>query len=147
MQRLCGFIFLISLYGVANANTEYDECFVNAGQRYQLSPLVLKAIAKTETSTLDPKAYNAANENGSADYGLMQINSIHLNKLKEYRISSQDLFKPCLNIMVGAWVLAQKIQKYGSTWKAVGAYNADSEDKRIKYANRVYENYRRLLGQ
>jgi soluble lytic murein transglycosylase-like protein len=138
---------MIAVCGATLANTEYDACFFEAAKRYQVNPLVLKAIAKTESTTLDQNAYNASNNNGSEDIGLMQVNSIHFEKLKEYQITREDLFKPCTSIMVGAWVLAQKIQKYGPTWKAVGAYNADSEDKRINYANKVYENYRRLLGQ
>ena len=48
------------------------------------------------------------------------------------------LSDPCVNAKVGAWILAQFIQKHGYTWEAVGFYNAISKSKREKYAKKVY---------
>jgi len=54
----------------------------------------------------------------------MQINSSWLPKLRKYGIGVNELFDPCTSIQVGAWILAQNIQRLGHSWEAVGAYNS-----------------------
>ncbi len=54
-------------------------CFDDAGREYGINPYLLKGIARVE-SNLNPNAVNR-NKNGSADYGLMQVNSFWLKKL------------------------------------------------------------------
>lgn len=117
-------------------------CWDEAAARYSVNPYLLYAIAKTE-SGMNPNAINR-NGNGSTDIGLMQINSRWLPTLKRYGIGMQDLYNPCTSIHVGAWILAQNQSKLGNTWTAVGAYNAASPDKRIKYASKVYQNLQNL---
>ena len=106
------------------------------GREYNLSPRLLYAIARVE-SNLNPNARSKKNQNGSYDIGLMQINSTWLPVLKRYGISESDLYHPLVNLRVGAWILAQNIQRYGPTWKAVGAYNAVSPSKQLKYVQRI----------
>ena len=113
-------------------------CWQEAANRYQVDPALLYAIARTE-SGLNPAASHR-NRDGSIDIGLMQINSAWLPDLARHGISARDLWEPCTNIHVGAWVLAQKIRKLGMTWDAVGAYNATTPTKRISYAWKVYQN-------
>ena len=120
-------------------------CWDDAATRYQVSSALLYAIARTE-SGLNPQAIGR-NGNGSRDIGLMQINSAWLPTLASHGIGERDLFEPCTNIHVGAWVLAQKIRKLGMTWEAVGAYNATTPYKRTHYAWKVYANLERVSGQ
>ena len=112
-------------------------CFQQAGQRYGVSPLLLKAIAKAE-SNLDPTATNH-NSNGTVDVGLMQINSIWADHLGA---TWDHLFDPCTNAMVGAWILSQCIKDYGSNWQAVGCYHSRTPAKRDAYAARVAQIYK-----
>lgn len=130
---------LLLLIGVVLLFTPaYDAeafCFQSAGERYGVSPLLLWSIAKVE-SGFNHKAINR-NADGSYDFGLMQINSSWAATLGKATWNS--LSDPCMNVMVGAWVLANCMQKYGNTWEAVGCYNAKSKDKRAKYANKVYQ--------
>ena len=110
-------------------------CWDDAAQRYQVSSALLYAIARTE-SGLNPLAVGR-NGNGSRDIGLMQINSSWLPTLAAHGINERDLFEPCTNIHVGAWVLAGNVSRLGYTWDAVGAYNARSPALRRAYVDKV----------
>ena len=110
-------------------------CWDAAAQRYQVSSALLYAIARTE-SGLNPQAIGR-NGNGSRDIGLMQINSSWLPTLASHGINERDLFEPCINIHVGAWILAGNVSRLGYTWDAVGAYNATRPTLRRAYIEKV----------
>lgn len=123
-------------------------CFEEAGARYQISPLVLYAIAKQESS-FNPNARNI-NANGTYDFSIMQINSSHLDELAAMGISEQDLIKnSCQAVYVGAWYLARNMNEFkgkpDAFWSAIGAYNAGTgkkvknQNKRMDYAWLIYK--------
>ena len=112
-----------------------QACWDDAAARYQVNPTLLHAIARTE-SGVNPRAIGR-NRNGSRDIGLMQINSGWLPTLARHGITEQDLFDPCTNLHVGAWILAHNFARLGYTWEAVGAYNAVRPDARRTYIDKV----------
>lgn len=116
---------------------DLERCFESAAERYGIAAALLRAIAVAE-SGLRPNALGR-NPDGSWDVGLMQINSWWLPTLARYGIREADLWEPCLNVQVGAWILAWNIARYGYTWEAVGAYNAGTADTAA--ARRRRENY------
>lgn len=140
-------LFLLSATLFLSASAQ-AYCFREAGARYHVSPQLLRAIAQVE-SGMNPHAvgYNR-NKQGrvtSRDFGLMQINSTHLAKLKAMGIISDErdlLTQPCLNVQTGAWILAQHLQVCGLTWQCLGSYNAGFADgnqaRRMIYARKVY---------
>jgi soluble lytic murein transglycosylase-like protein len=107
-------------------------CFEEAGERYGVSPAVLWAIAKTESS-FDPAARHH-NRNGTVDVGLMQINSLWAPRLGE---TWNRLDDPCINVMTGAWILRHCLEDFGNTWQAVGCYHSRTPEKSQRYAARV----------
>ncbi|HQR19505.1 MAG TPA: lytic transglycosylase domain-containing protein [Burkholderiaceae bacterium] len=123
--------------------TASPACFSEAAARYGVSPQLLCAVARCE-SDMRPDAVNRSHvaRTGTVDYGLMQINSGHLPWLKQYGITEQHLLDACTNVQVGAYILAEKMQRYGNSWEAVGAYNAactqlkgeKCTEARMKYA-------------
>jgi soluble lytic murein transglycosylase-like protein len=117
------------------AEAPTERCLAEAAQRYHLSAAILTAIAIQESS-LNPRALNR-NKDGSEDIGIMQINSTWLPRLARYGVGRVQLLDPCVNIQVGAWILASNIAQYGPTWKSVGAYNARSRVKQELYVARV----------
>jgi len=144
MKRL----FLVMALITSSFST-FADCWVDAGKRYGIEPELLQAIAIIE-SGLNTKATNT-NTNGSRDYGLMQINSVHLTTLKQFNITTRSLLNdPCRNVMTGAWILAGNMQQFGYTWEAVGAYNAGYADTpksrmlRQKYIQKVAPAYWKL---
>lgn len=109
-------------------------CFEEAGAQYSINPQLLQSIARVE-SGLNPKAVNI-NKNGSADFGLMQINAAWLNVL---HLTREDLLSdPCYNVMAGARILRACIDRYGYAWEAVGCYNATGRIKRVDYSWKIY---------
>ena len=128
---------LLLLLGVQAVSMEaaLGFCFDEAGIRYGISPHLLYAISKGESS-FNPIAINY-NTNGSYDFGLMQINSSWEPTLRRMGISWDSLADPCTNVMVGAWVLSHCIRDYGYTWSAVGCYNSRTPSKRDRYAARI----------
>jgi len=121
------------------------NCYLDAGTSYDIDPLLLYSIAEVE-SNHDPDAVN--NSNGLA-IGLMQIHDWWFPLLQTYHISTSDLFDPCQNLMVGAWILKQQISIFGNTWNSVGAYYAGTgkSDKiqrlRSNYAAKVFSVYKK----
>ncbi|MGA2552374.1 MAG: lytic transglycosylase domain-containing protein [Burkholderiaceae bacterium] len=113
------------------------DCYDAAAQYHQVNPLILRAIAWAETHN-QPTAVHK-NDNGSTDYGLMQINSVHLPALSQYGVSEETLMQPCANVYVAAWHLRRQMNKYGNTWAAVGAYHSETAQLRDRYAARVMQ--------
>ncbi|SEL08614.1 Transglycosylase SLT domain-containing protein [Roseateles sp. YR242] len=92
---------------------------------------------------MNPRAVNR-NTNGSTDVGLMQINSSWFPLLARYGVRAEDLWEPCTNIMVGAWILGDNLKRMGPTVAALGAYNARDPVKRERYARQVLQHLARL---
>jgi soluble lytic murein transglycosylase-like protein len=131
-------------------------CFQEAGQRYQVDPLLLEAMAIQE-SNLRQRAINQNRDDHgeliSTDYGVMQINTRNANTLISMGLihRPEDLLADaCFNVQAGAWVLARHLRVCGNTWRCLGTYNAGfhpsaaQEAKRLRYAKLVRAIYNRL---
>jgi soluble lytic murein transglycosylase-like protein len=112
-----------------------QDCFNEAGVYQGVNPSVLRAVAWFESKD-DPAALNH-NSNGSIDIGQLQINSIHFGDLAKQGIPHRALTDPCVNVYVAAWLLKQKMVKYGNTWRAIGAYHSESPKARDAYARSI----------
>jgi soluble lytic murein transglycosylase-like protein len=137
------FFLLLILY----LPSVWADCWERAGQSFGIAPELLYAIAQQE-SGLNPQASNS-NNNGTNDIGLMQINSVHLPRLKKMGIDEKQLRQDsCLSIIIGASILSDMMKRYGYSWEAVGAYNAgmgvSRQALRMRYAEQVWQRYQRL---
>jgi soluble lytic murein transglycosylase-like protein len=123
----------------------HADCIDDAARYHGINPQLVRAIARHE-SGMRPHALNR-NPDGSVDVGLMQINSSWLPTLARYGIQPQSLWNPCVNAYVGVWILKSNVRRFGPTWKAVGAYNAASPAKQLRYANQIYVQWQRTASR
>ncbi|EOZ8645349.1 transglycosylase SLT domain-containing protein [Acinetobacter baumannii] len=120
----------------------YVGCFYTSSRKYGVPVDLLMAIAQTESSF---RADIKGELGKGADHGLMQINDYWVPKLrKRFNITLTDIYDPCTNIEIASWILAHNFIQFGYSWRAVGAYNAVTEWKRVRYINRVAKNLNKL---
>jgi soluble lytic murein transglycosylase-like protein len=110
-------------------------CYAEAEQAYGVSKTLLQAIAKQESSERPNLIHR--NSNGSWDIGVMQINSSWIPRLSKYGIVESDLWNPCINVMIGAWILKSNFSRMGYNLDALGAYNTNDPILRKRYALQV----------
>ncbi|MDR6448589.1 hypothetical protein J2794_004720 [Paraburkholderia terricola] len=135
VARLRACVIAALVCGSGAALPARANCFDDAAAYQHVNPLILRAIAWQESRN-QPGATHL-NANGSTDYGVMQINSIHLATLSRYGIARDALMSPCKNIYIAAWQLRRQIVKYGNTWAAVGAYHSATPALRDGYARQI----------
>ncbi|MCF4164780.1 lytic transglycosylase domain-containing protein [Zavarzinia compransoris] len=126
-------------------------CVLNASQLYGVPPAGIMAVMRAEGGTTGAVSENG---NGSRDIGPMQVNSLWLPVLAEgwgvdeaaAEAALRD--RPCTNVAVGTWILADCIRRRGGDfWAGVGCYHAPSNDDRARaYAGRVADRATELFG-
>lgn len=145
---LFGFVLCSGVWSTASwaDDPQLDACIVAAANYRHLDPALLKAIC-TQESGCNRLAVHPKNKDGSVDYGAFGINSSWLPKLKKKGITLAHLTDgSCTSAYVAAWLLADAINRFGPTWRAVGAYNSPTEANRQIYAILIQQHYTRLLA-
>lgn len=104
------------------AFSEHDESFKEYGEHFGVPPLLLKNIAKVESS-LNPNCINH-NKNGTIDYGIMQINTVHFAELQRYGVSERNIMNPKVNIMAGAILVKKLIDNNQINYDSIGKYHS-----------------------
>ncbi len=119
----------------AIASSAHADCIDEAAAHHQVNALVLRAIGWQE-SRLRPDAIGH-NANGTVDLGAFQINSVHLPDLARHGITPAALADGCVCAEVAAWHYRRQIERFGNTWRAVGAYHSATPARADAYANRI----------
>jgi soluble lytic murein transglycosylase-like protein len=138
----------ISFFNESKAQPRLSQtelsCIYMSAYTYNVNPLLLLAIAKTE-SGFNRYAINK-NKNGTIDYGMFQINS---SNLKRFNIHpSYVMHDVCYASKIAAYVLSSCIATYGNTWKAVDCYNKGRNAKNTsEYVWKTYKNLISLSNQ
>ena len=108
-------------------------------KRYGVDYKDVLAIMYVE-SRFDKDAINTSNNNGTIDYGLMQVNTVHL---EDREITSEEIMCPYKNIEVGISILADKQSRVGDGVSLYLAYNRGVNGSRgvtsNAYSNKVLE--------
>lgn len=118
------------------AYADNTDCFAQAGAYQGVNPMILRAIAWFESKG-DPNAVHR-NADGSIDVGQAQINSVHFDELRRNGIPPGALKDGCINTYVAAWMIKQKMVRYGNTWRAIGAFHSETPKLRDEYARSIH---------
>jgi soluble lytic murein transglycosylase-like protein len=111
------------------------ECINHAAVTYQVPAAMIISVLKTEGGK---QGSASRNKDGTIDYGPMQINTRWLGKLEKYGITKEELqYKPCINVAVGTWILAQSIASGKDPWHGVGIYHSRTMSFNERYRNKV----------
>jgi hypothetical protein len=85
------------------------------------------------------------NKNGTYDIGPLQINSTWLPELKKHGITEAQLqFDPCINVNVGAWILAKSIANGADFLSGIGNYNSHTKLYNQNYYQKVRIHFTRI---
>ncbi|NEG59870.1 lytic transglycosylase domain-containing protein [Pantoea agglomerans] len=113
-----------------------NDCIVHAAQCFKINPLVIKAIIWQESGN-KPGAVQH-NRNKTIDVGLMQINSIHFNRLKSMGINETQLRNDsCANVFAGTWILKENIDHYGYNWDSIGNFHSKTPKYHDAYMKKI----------
>lgn len=128
------FLLLFSCTLIAGVS-QYEPYFQKAGSYYNIPPLLLKKIATIESAG-NPNAIRI-NDNGTKDYGLMQINSIHFKRLSAWGINERNILNPQINIFAGSWLLSEHIKERGFNLQAIGNYHSKTQVYKERWLRRL----------
>lgn len=97
-----------------------------------------------QESHFDPSLVGGPNSNGTYDHGIMQINSVNHEDLKQ-KLNIVDIMEPKANIECGVYIISTLLLKYGDENKALMAYNmgpsgAAAQWERGNYSSRYSRN-------
>lgn len=112
-------------------------CDDAAALYYHVPAIILKAIGQEEAGWAGARVQD---KNGTADHGLMQINSVWRAKLHQqgWRMHTVQ-WHDCASVFVGAWILRQDIQRAHNFWKGVAWYQSKDMVYGYPFAKKVYE--------
>lgn len=137
MRRLLPLVLLLPCAFAQAEDAALSRCIHAASSRYHVPADLVRAVIRTEgggAGVVSP------NKNGSADLGLMQINTIHLPEFARYGITRDMLVGDnCLNVQVGVFILHRELQREGDFWTNVGAYNSRTPKFNKRYRERVWQ--------
>jgi soluble lytic murein transglycosylase-like protein len=140
------------------ADATAGDPYVNAAHQAKVPLELLVAIAGAE-SGYHPWALNIAGRqiycrsraeaqrllaaNDNVDVGLMQINWRFWGR--RLGLSKNDLLEPRTNLLYGARILRQSLDRDGSLWRRISNYHAGKTHERERYNKEVYAAYMRYL--
>ncbi|MDO8278968.1 MAG: lytic transglycosylase domain-containing protein [Burkholderiaceae bacterium] len=135
MRRQAIVLTVLGLWFNGPSRAQTGACVAPAAQYHKVNPQLLDAILAVESGH-NPRAIGK-NTNGTTDWGIGQINTIHLDELRRHGIGTEQLLDACKGTYVAAWLLARQMRRYGNTWFAVGAYHSATPSHNQRYQTLV----------
>lgn len=119
------------------------ECINQAAVTYTVPAGLIISILGVEGGEVGMAKRNV---NGTYDYGPMQINTIWLEKIRPYGYTQQQVqYDPCVNVMVGTWILGTNIaDNNGDFWRGVAGYHSYTTPLNRAYQQKVWGIYQML---
>lgn len=120
------------------------NCWDMAAQKYSVDAWLLLSIGWVESKLTS--GISSQNSNGTKDFGLMQINTIHVPTYEKLGISQHELqYDTCKNIYAAARHLRIGLDRFGHNIDGIGAYHSYTPKLRRAYGRKVLEAYEMLV--
>ncbi len=127
----------------------YLACMATVAATLHLPPRVLPSIQRVEGGSVGSISRNA---NGTADLGLMQINTVWLaplariSGLPEDAVQRRLIADPCFNITAAGLILRQHLaHRHGDLMQAIGDYHSVTPSLNARYQSAVWDAATRLF--
>jgi hypothetical protein len=127
----------------------YLACMALVAAVYHLPPRVLPAIQAVEGGTVGNVSQNL---DGSADLGVMQVNTLWLPALSRVARLTPDetqrrlVFDPCFNIAAAGLIMREYLNEtHGDLMQSVGDYHSHTFVRNHLYQEKVVAAARRLF--
>lgn len=119
----------------------YLACIAAAAAFYHLPPRVLPSIQAVEGGRV---GMVHPNNNGTADLGLMQVNTIWIQPLAVYAhmqpavVATRLINDPCFNIAAAAAIMhLNMVEAHGNLMRAIGLYHSHTPQLSDAYQQKV----------
>jgi hypothetical protein len=120
---------------VTSINGVGIECIYTAAAVYRVEPAIIASVLSVENGRVGTASKN---KDGSYDLGVMQINTVWLDKLSQCGYSRHEIqYNACSNVWIGTWILSLKIHKNKNFWAGVGDYNSSHLPQNKAYQQKV----------
>jgi soluble lytic murein transglycosylase-like protein len=114
----------------------------DVGKSVGLDPMLLLAVMAIESR------FNPLAESPGGAKGLMQIiPQYHRQRVIQLGAAAEDVLKPWINVLVGAQILREYVDRAGSIDAGLQWYNGTATDQTRSYAQRVLFERDRLLRE
>ena len=128
----------------------YLACIALVSAFYHLPPRVLPSIQVVEGGRT---GLVASNTNGSADLGVMQVNTLWIAPLASHIGTPESIVRnrlindPCFNIATAGAIMRIYLQEEGGNLlRAVGDYHSHTPALNMSYQSKVLAAAQRLFG-
>ncbi|EPX78056.1 lytic transglycosylase domain-containing protein [Salipiger mucosus] len=127
-------------------------CIGQAAAAYNIDPVVIAAIMRTEGGTVGQYTENT---NGTRDLGPMQINDdVWVGEVADHffrgneRLAERELLNNgCFNVRAGAWILRRNIDlSDGDVLEGVGRYHSWTVRHKERYKGAFMRSIRSITG-
>lgn len=136
------------LLAIAYVESSWNQYAINVQTNYDLDQLLRsfglefrkgKGYRARNTYSIHPRSLNQAlsvlpllRYATTYDLGVMQINKANVEWLLLGGVIRDvvDLFDPCVNVMLGAWILRECVSVHGYSTRALDCYNKGSKRAR-----------------
>lgn len=92
-------------------------CFADASEKHNVDERILIAIAKSESNFNERAVSPNKDKRGHTSYGIMQISDVWKPLLEKNGLTIEDLYEPCKNIQLGAYLYKKNPKNFGKRWK------------------------------
>jgi len=135
--------FIQQQYKIATeAAEELTVVAEDVGKTVGVDPMLLLAVMAVESR------FNPIAESPTGAKGLMQIiPQIHARKVSQLGAGTDDMLQPWINVLVGAQILREYIDRSGSIDAGLQWYNGASNDETRSYSMRVLNERERFLRE